>query len=59
MRPTLIWLLMFLTTWVTAFAQPGDPPADPGDPVPLSGLGILLAAGAALGIKKLLKKEKH
>ena len=41
-----------------AMAQPGPPPP-PGDgDAPIGGIEILLVAGAALGIKKLYKKEK-
>jgi hypothetical protein len=36
-----------------AFAQPGDPP-----PVPITGIEILLMAGSALGIKRLLDNRR-
>lgn len=40
-------------------AQPGDPGEDP-DAVPLGGVEILLVAGGALGIRKLIKsKDKN
>ena len=41
-----------------AFSQPGDPGGDPDGPI--SGIGLLLAAGAFLGIKNLndLKKRQ-
>lgn len=31
---------------------PGNPGGDPDEEVPISGIGILLAAGAAFGAKK-------
>jgi hypothetical protein len=39
-------------------AQPGPPPPDPGPPVPISGIEILLGAGAVVGIKRLLDNRK-
>lgn len=39
-----------------AFAQPGDPPPPP--PVPITGIEILLMAGGALGIKRLLDNRR-
>jgi hypothetical protein len=45
-------LLLFVT--VVVFAQ-GAPPATPID----GGLSLLLAAGGAYGIKKLMKNKKH
>lgn len=39
------------------FAQPGDPGGDP-DAVPLPFLEILIAAGAALGAKKIHDKQE-
>lgn len=50
---TLLWLSsLFLL--IPAFAQPGPPPATPID----GGLGLLLAAGGAYGIKKLRDHRK-
>ena len=40
-------------------AQPGGPPNDPGDnPVPITGIEYLIAAGAAFGAKKVYDKRK-
>ena len=39
------------------YAQPGDPGPDP-DVVPITGIEILIGAGGALGLKKLLNKRK-
>lgn len=42
-----------------AIAQPdGGPPTDPSTPVPIGGLGILIAIGAGLGIHKI-RSSKH
>ncbi len=43
----------------TTYAQPGvdDPPNNP--PVPISGIGYLLALGGALGIKKIYDLRKR
>ena len=43
----------FLLACHVVSAQPPAPPATPID----GGLGILLAGGAALGIKRLMKKS--
>ncbi|GIV35643.1 MAG: hypothetical protein KatS3mg032_0022 [Cyclobacteriaceae bacterium] len=34
-------------------AQPGDPGGDPDNPIPITGVELLIGAGAALGVKKL------
>lgn len=44
---------------VCLMAQPGPPPPDPGEPVPLSGIELLLAAGALFGGKKLWDRTKR
>jgi len=49
--------LMFLGTF-TSYAQPGDNPPD-NPPVPISGIGYLLALGGALGIKKIYDLRKR
>ena len=42
-----------------AYAQPGGPPPpDPGDPVPITGIELLIGAGALLGIKRLSDSRK-
>lgn len=46
-------LFLFFAVGV-ALAQPGNP----GSPVPIGGLEYLIAAGAALGIKKLIDAKK-
>lgn len=62
MRLSRIFLncVVFLTLFVvsqTLYAQPGDP-GDPGDnPVPISGVELLLLSGGALGGYKLLRNK--
>lgn len=55
----LVFSLSFVCHF-TAMAQPcgtpGLPPCDPGDPVPITGIEILLGAGALLGAKKLRQR---
>ena len=43
--------------YINGFSQPGDPGGDPD--VPISGIGLLLAAGAFFGIKKLIDLKKR
>lgn len=38
--------------------QPGDPGGDPDNPIPITGIEILIAAGAFFGIKYLRDKRK-
>ncbi|NOS55450.1 MAG: hypothetical protein HOP37_04240 [Cyclobacteriaceae bacterium] len=47
---------LFCVSAVVVYAQPGDPGGDPD--VPITGIEILIGAGGALGIKKMLKKRK-
>lgn len=54
-----LFLIVFLVgLTVTLRAQPGPPPPDPGEPVPISGIEILMGAGALLGGRQLLKRKK-
>ena len=58
---TRIFLILFFLagTTIYSFAQPGPPP-DPD--VPITGIEILLAAGGALGIKRIMglnRKSKN
>ncbi|GAA5022739.1 hypothetical protein GCM10011506_00340 [Marivirga lumbricoides] len=39
-------------------AQPGPPGGDPDNPVPITGIEYLIAAGAAFGAKKIYDKRK-
>ena len=54
-RHFLVTTLFFLLS-VVCFAQPGDPGEDPD--VPLGGIELLIAAGAAFGARKWLHKNK-
>jgi hypothetical protein len=48
---------IFLCLPMKALAQPGDPDP-PGDPVPLTGIELLLAAGGALGGYSIFRKSR-
>lgn len=61
-KSTLIVSFLFMS-YFTLHAQPGGgdggPPTDPGDnPVPITGIEYLIAAGAAFGAKKIYDKKK-
>ncbi|HEX9650484.1 MAG TPA: hypothetical protein VGA21_07980 [Cyclobacteriaceae bacterium] len=60
LRPLLILIGTTLVSLSIAVAQPGDPGGDPDNPVPITGIELLIAAGAWLGIRKirLLNKDK-
>jgi hypothetical protein len=51
------FILIFLTE-INSWAQPEDPGGDPDQPVPISGIEILLGAGALLGMKRLINLRK-
>ncbi|MBL7843339.1 MAG: hypothetical protein KF846_03555 [Cyclobacteriaceae bacterium] len=53
-RALIIILLLIFST--SLWAQPGDPGGDPD--VPITGIEWLLAAGAALGVKRFLNSRK-
>lgn len=53
-RYTLYFLLF---TASSVLAQPGDPGPDPD--VPITGIEVLIGAGGALGVKKILDKKKR
>jgi len=70
MRALVTLLGILLVSYSSLLAQPnsgpgtcldgnGNPiPCDPGAPVPVSGIEILLTAGAALGARRLMASRK-
>jgi len=52
------FLVVCILSVLPAFGQPEDPSNDP-DTVPISGLELLLGAGALLGVKRLMGKKKE
>lgn len=54
----LLVILLFLV--VPALGQPGGGGGGPGsgDPVPISGIEFLIAAGGLLGLRKYLRAKK-
>ena len=52
----LVFLAFIFFLSAKAIAQPGDPGTDPD--VPIGGLEILLAAGAAFGAKKIYDSSR-
>lgn len=59
MKRLLIITILFVLSGIS-YAQPGGPGggSDPDNPVPITGIEYLLAAGAAFGAKKLYDKRK-
>ena len=60
MKFSLLPLIMLLLTAIPALAQPGGG-GDPGggQPVPISGLEVLLVGGALLGIRSLKSMRRE
>lgn len=54
----LLVLLLLVLAPLLLLAQPGPPPPDPGDPVPITGIEILLVAGGLLGFRKHYRSHK-
>lgn len=56
---SLVFTIMGLLLFFNVYAQPG-PPGNPNDPnpVPITGIEYLIAAGAAFGAKKVYDKRK-
>ena len=57
MARSLLLVILFCFASSLAVGQPGDP-TDGNPTVPISGIEILIAIGGAVGIKKLLGKDK-
>lgn len=59
----LLVVSLSLICSISVLAQPcgtpGLPPCDPGDPVPITGIELLIGAGALLGAKKLRQRKKN
>lgn len=53
----LVLVIVFSLISFMALAQPGDPGGNPT--VPISGIEILIAAGAALGLRSFLSGKKN
>jgi hypothetical protein len=63
LRKKFVLMVTILLLSIASYAQPG--PGGPrgggpggGEPVPITGIEILLTAGGLLGIKRLLQKKK-
>lgn len=57
-----ITVIFFILIVTVAFAQPGGsglPGDPPPNPIPISGLAVLLGLGSVIGIRKLLKRDKN
>ncbi len=54
----LTFSILFLVTICSLNAQPGPPDPPDDNPVPITGIEYLIAAGAAFGAKKLNDKKK-
>lgn len=56
-----ITVIFCILVVMVAMAQPGGgglPGDPPPNPIPISGLAILLGLGSVIGIRKLLKRDK-
>ncbi len=67
----LITLVLFTVLFVASFhseaqpgggpglcGTPGNPPCGPGAPVPITGIEILIGAGALLGARRMIANRK-
>ena len=55
MKSLVSFIVLVLLTAFEGFGQPQLPPPNP-DPVPITGIEILLASGGAYGIYRLTRK---
>lgn len=59
MAKRLLYILIFTIGSVSvSLAQPGDPDGDPDQPVPITGIEILIAAGGLFGAKKIIDSRR-
>ena len=56
MRVLLVIILAFIS--VVVYAQPVPPGPPPPNPVPITGIEILIGAGALLGVRRLQHLKK-
>lgn len=54
----VLLILLLSMSYVALNAQPGPPPPPDDNPVPITGIEYLIAAGAAFGAKKIYDKKK-
>jgi hypothetical protein len=52
-------IIFLLSPAGLAFCQPGDPMTDPDPTVPITGIELLIGAGALFGAFKALEKKKN
>ena len=65
-RLIVVLILLFTSTLVSAQPGPpcgtppcGGPGGNPGPPVPLSGIELIIAAGAAYGARKIYQRARR
>jgi hypothetical protein len=58
MRKLILIFSIFFVSSLTLLAQPGNPPGDPDQPVPITGIEWLIAGGCAIGLKKFLSSKR-
>jgi hypothetical protein len=58
MRKLFLVLSIVFIGSLTLMAQPGNPPGDPDQPVPITGIEWLIAGGCAIGLKKFLSSKR-
>ncbi len=54
----IVTIVIFTRTLIAQPPTPGGDPDSPDNPVPITGLEYLIAAGAAFGAKKVYDKRK-
>jgi hypothetical protein len=57
MKLRSIFFILFLFVGSISFGQPNNPGGDP-DTVPITGIELLVGAGALLGAKRILDKRR-
>lgn len=54
----LILALIFCSKMMVSAQGGATPPPDPGDPVPITGIELLIGAGAFFGAKRLIDSRR-